>query len=56
MNPLLRRLRHDLFATPADGLITVALLAVIGAGASSSCLAAAGWGAAAAAWCSAAGS
>jgi general L-amino acid transport system permease protein len=35
MNPLLRRLRHDLFATPADGLITVALLAVIGAGASS---------------------
>jgi len=34
MNPLLRRLRHDLFATPADGLITVALLAVIGAGAS----------------------
>jgi general L-amino acid transport system permease protein len=35
MNPLLRRLRHDLFATPADGLITVVLLAVIGAGASS---------------------
>jgi len=35
MNPLLRRLRHDLFATPADGLITVALLAVIAAGASS---------------------
>jgi len=35
MNTLLRRLRHDLFATPADGLITVALLAVIGAGISS---------------------
>lgn len=35
MNSLLRRLRHDLFATPADGLITVALLAVIGAAASS---------------------
>jgi len=35
MNPLLRRLRHDLFATPADGLITVVLLAVIGAGISS---------------------
>jgi len=35
MNTMLRRLRHDLFATPADGLITVALLAVIAAGASS---------------------
>ena len=35
MNPLLRRLRQDLFATPADGLITVALLAVFGAGAAS---------------------
>ena len=35
MNALLRRLRHDLFATPADGLITVALLAVIAAGATS---------------------
>ena len=35
MNSLLRRLRHDLFATPGDGLITVVILAVIGAGASS---------------------
>ena len=35
MNPLLRRLRHDLFATPADGLISAVLLAVIAAGASS---------------------
>jgi general L-amino acid transport system permease protein len=35
MNTLLRRLRHDLFATPADGLISVVLLAVIAGGASS---------------------
>ena len=32
MKPLLRRLRHDLFATPADGLITVVLLAMIAIG------------------------
>jgi general L-amino acid transport system permease protein len=32
MTPLLRRLRQDLFATPADGLVTVLLLALIGAG------------------------
>jgi general L-amino acid transport system permease protein len=32
MKPLLRRLRHDLFATPADGLITVVLLAMISTG------------------------
>ena len=31
MNPLLRRLRQDLFATPVDGLITVVLLGMIGA-------------------------
>ena len=35
MKPLLRRLRKDLFATPADGLISVVLLAVIAGGASS---------------------
>jgi len=35
MKTLLRRLRHDLFATPADGLISVVLLAVIAGGASS---------------------
>jgi general L-amino acid transport system permease protein len=34
MNPLLRRLRHDLFATPADGVITLVLLGLIGAGGS----------------------
>jgi general L-amino acid transport system permease protein len=34
MTPLLRRLRQDLFATPADGLVTVLLLALIGAGGS----------------------
>ena len=34
MNPLLRRLRHDLFATPADGVITLILLGLIGAGGS----------------------
>ena len=33
MTSLLRRLRHDLFASPSDGLITVALLTLIGAGA-----------------------
>lgn len=32
MDRLLRRLRQELFATPADGLITVLLLAVLGAG------------------------
>ena len=32
MAPLLRRLRQDLFATPADGIVTVLLLALIGAG------------------------
>lgn len=29
MKPLLRRLRHDLFATPGDGLLSVALLTLI---------------------------
>jgi general L-amino acid transport system permease protein len=33
MNSLLRRLRHNLFATPADAVISVVLLAVIAAGA-----------------------
>jgi general L-amino acid transport system permease protein len=32
MNPLLGRLRKELFATPLDGLITVVLAALIGAG------------------------
>ncbi|MFN5116836.1 MAG: amino acid ABC transporter permease [Cyanobacteriota bacterium] len=35
MTPLLRRLRHELFATPADGVITVVLLALIGVGGAS---------------------
>jgi general L-amino acid transport system permease protein len=33
MNSLLRRLRHNLFATPADAVISVVLLAVIAVGA-----------------------
>jgi len=32
MTALMRRLRHELFATPADGLITLLLLTLIGAG------------------------
>jgi general L-amino acid transport system permease protein len=35
MTPLLRRLRHELFATPADGVITLVLLALIGVGGAS---------------------
>jgi general L-amino acid transport system permease protein len=33
MNPLLRRLRQDLFATPADSLLSIALLAILASGA-----------------------
>jgi general L-amino acid transport system permease protein len=32
MNPLLRRLRQDLFATPADSLLSIALLAILASG------------------------
>lgn len=37
MKHVLRRLRHELFATPGDGLLSVALLTVIALALGASC-------------------